>query len=78
MAIELNVQGYFEMTVCLVGTEVPVEKEIEQGVLDNLEQGEYLIGIRDRTIMDINDLENPIYSFVMESTESSEYEFDEL
>ena len=78
MAIQLNVNGYFKLTICLVGTEIPVENETEQGVLDNLQQGEYIIGIRDKEIADINDLLTPLYSFVIESTDSSEYDFDEL
>jgi len=78
MTLELNINGYFDFTVCGLGTETPVDNETAQGVLDNLQQGEYIIGMRSRTISDINDLQNPIYSFVLEATSNTEYEFDEL
>jgi hypothetical protein len=78
MTLELNINGYFDFTVCSLGTETPVDNETAQGVLDNLQQGEYLIGMRSRTISDISDLQNPIYSFVLEATSNTEYEFDEL
>lgn len=76
MVIELNIQGYFSLTICKLGTEIPIEKEFAQGVLDSLQQGEYLLGIRSRTIMDINDLHNPLYSVIIEATENCEYEFE--
>lgn len=76
MTFELNVQGYFDFTVCILNTEIPVDDDIAQGVLDNLQQGEYVIGMRSRTISDINDLQNPLYSFVIEATNNVEYEFD--
>ena len=78
MALELNINGYFELYICNLGTEIPVEKEIELEVLDNLQQGEYLLNMRSRTISDINDIMTPIYNVVIEATESSEYEFEEL
>lgn len=77
MTLELKIDGYFDFTVCSLGTEIPVDEETAQGVLDNLQQGEYLIGITSRTISDINDLQNPIYSFVIEATNNVEYDFDE-
>lgn len=77
MTLELGINGYFDFTVCSLGTETPVDNETAKGVLDNLQQGEYVISIRTRTISDINDLQNPIYSFVLEATANCEYEFDE-
>ena len=78
MALELNINGYFELHICNLGTEIPVEKEIELGVLDTLQQGEYLLNMRSRIIVDINDFTTPLYSVIIEATESSEYEFEEL
>jgi len=78
MEIELNIQGYFEFTICILGTEIPVDEETKEGVLDNLEQGEYTIGIRTRTISDINSLLEPLYSFVLEATNNVEYEFNKF
>lgn len=76
--IELNIQGYFTLTPCTLNTEIPLDSETTMGILDNLQQGEYLISIRDRIILDINDLSNPIYSFILEPTDSVEYEFEEV
>ena len=77
MTLELNIQGYFDFTICILNTEIPIENEIALGVLDKLQQGEYMIGIRSRTIFDTNDLLTPLYSFVMEATNNTEYNFDE-
>jgi hypothetical protein len=46
------------------------------GILDNLQQGKYIIGIKSRTIFNINDLLTPLYSFVMEATNNTKYNFD--
>jgi hypothetical protein len=40
------------------------------------EPGEYIIGIKSRTIFNINDLLTPLYSFVMEATNNTKYNFD--
>ena len=77
MNIAMNIQGYFDFTPCILNTEIPVDEETKQGVLDNLQQGEYLISIRDRTISDINNFAVPLYSFILEPTDSCEYEFEE-
>lgn len=76
MKTEISINGYFELIVCILDTEIPVDEETSQGVFDNLELGEYVIGIRTRHILDINNLNNPIYSFVLEATDSTEYEFN--
>ena len=75
--VELEINGFLTMHITNMLGE-PVEEDIEQGILDNLQQGEYLIGIQSLTIMDINDLETPIYKFTLESGEFCEYNFDEL
>lgn len=78
MALELNINGYFELHICNLGTEIPIDKELELGVLDNLQQGEYLLIMRSRAIADINDVTTPLYSVIIEATVSSEYDFEEL
>ena len=78
MAIELKIDGYFEMFIFNLHTNTEVEEDIEQGVLDNLQQGEYVIGLESKFIYDINDLVNPVYSFSYDLTDSVEYDFDEL
>jgi len=76
MTTEVNISGYFDFTVCILNTETPTDEETAQGVLDNLKQGEYVIGIRARCIYDINQLDKPIYSFVLEATDSVDYDFE--
>ena len=29
MALELNINGYFELHICNLGTEIPIDKELE-------------------------------------------------
>ena len=77
MALELSINGFFEMTVLNLHTETPVEKDIELRILNNLQQGEYLIGMESRFIYDINDLQNPIYKFNISPTDNVSYTFDE-
>lgn len=77
MAIELSINGLFDMTILNFHTGEEVEEDIEQGILDNLQQGEYLISIANKTICDINDLQTPLYKFEFDPTDAVEYEFDE-
>ena len=79
MAIELHIDGLFEIIIFyLDGKQVGQCKDvdIEKGILDNLQQGEYVIGLNSKNIFDINDLENPIYTFELETTDSMDYMFD--
>jgi hypothetical protein len=79
MAVELMINGYFEMTFHNVHTEEEiVEKDIEQGILDNLQQGEYFMGLDSKNVYDINDLNTPIYKFSLDGTDAIEYDFNEL
>jgi len=77
MAIELSINGLFDMNIFDYYTGRELEKDIEQGVLDNLQQGEYFISISNRTIYDINDLQTPLYKFEFEPTDAVEYDFNE-
>lgn len=78
MAVELQINGYLHLTFMNVHTGEDVEEDIEQGILDNLQQGEYLISLANKTVLDINDLQNPIYKFDIDTTDALEYEFDEI
>ena len=77
MAINLVVAGAYEISVCICGTDIPVEREIEKGVLDDLQMGEYVLNMSNRTIDSIQDLE-AVYSFKIVNTEGVEYEFEEI
>jgi len=79
--VELSVNGYFEMNIFyLDGKQVGEHKDqdILQGILDNLQQGEYIIGMAKGHIYDLNDFGEPIYTFEIEATNNVEYEFDAL
>jgi len=73
--IELSINGYFRMIIFNMNGS-RVEADIEQGILDNLQQGEYMIGIDSKNIFDINDLYTPLYNFTLEATINTNYEFD--
>ena len=75
---KIRVRITFKLHICNLGTEIPVEKEVELGVLDTLQQGEYLLNMGSRIIVNINDFTTPLYSVIIEATESSEYGFEEL
>ena len=76
--IELHINGYFEITFLNPITKQPMEDDIQLGIMDNLQQGEYLIGMNSKTVKDINDLDNVLYTFELDPTENTSYEFDEL
>jgi hypothetical protein len=77
MAIELNIQGYFDMTIYdMNGFEVSEEKEKE--ILSKLQSGEYLIGINSGIISSIEGLSTPLFKFEIDPTDAVDYDFDEL
>ncbi|GEM_PF-1459455 len=79
MAVELNINGYVHLTFLNRNEfNTPVDKETEQGILDNLQQGEYLISLSNKTVMDINDLQNPVYRFEIDVTDALDYEFETI
>ena len=80
MKIELNINGYFDMTIFYLNGKVVgdhKDQDILQGILDNLQQGEYLISLNDKTIKDINNLSETLYTFELDATDALEYEFSE-
>jgi hypothetical protein len=76
--VELYINGYFEVTFLNPVTKEPVDDDIQLGIMDNLQQGEYLLGMNSRTVKDINDLDNVLYTFELDPTNNISYEFDEL
>jgi hypothetical protein len=76
MTTEVIINGYFDFTVCILDTEIQTDNETAQRVLDYIEQGEFVINIRDRYIYNVNGLDNPLYSFILEATDSAEYNFE--
>lgn len=77
MAIELIISGSLEMTI-FDARGYEVDEETALSIMDNLQQGEYVIGINSREIKDINNLEDALYTFELDATEQTEYDFDEF
>lgn len=78
MQIQMTINGVFDMTFFNVNTGEEIREEwIIGGILDNLQQGEYVVGIEKQNVYDINDLENPLYKFSLSATDDTEYDFDE-
>ena len=80
MRVLLNINGYFNIDFFyLNGKQVGEHKDqdILQGILDNLQMGEYVIGFESRQVFDINDMLTPLYSFELTITEDVEYNFEE-
>ena len=81
MQIQLNINGYFDINFFyLNGNKVGEhkDKDILQGILDNLQMNEYVIGIGSHNVYDINDLTKPLYTFELSATDSVEYDFEEV
>jgi len=78
MSVQLHINGYFDITFFNIYTgEEIIEDDIKQGILDNLQQGEYVIGFDSGKVFDINDFSNPVYTFKLNVTDSVEYEFED-
>jgi len=79
MNIELGINGFVEMIIYNYHTKEQIkEKDTIQGILDNLQQCEYTISLKEKVIVDINELSNPLYSFEIVPTCSISYEFNSL
>ena len=78
MAIEMRIDGFFNMEIFIFGTTKEVTEDVEKSILKKIEVGTFLVGMESRTISDINDLSTPLYSFNIEPQDSAEYDFDEL
>ena len=80
MALELKIDGYFEMSIYKVkgNEEIEVSEAEEKEVLEKLNNGTYLFGIDSKTIISLDDFKNPLYVVSLDGTDALEYEFDEL
>ena len=78
-SIEFRIDGLLEMNIFYPnGQQVGInkDKDILKGILDNLQQGEYVIGINTLNIYDINDFSTPVYTFTLNATDYVEYMFE--
>lgn len=77
-AIEFNINGLFEMVVINHHTKERMDDLTTLSVLDNLQQGEYVLSLNSNVIYDINDLQTPLYGFSLMATDNVDYDFDEI
>ena len=76
--VELHINGYFEITFFSGSTGEVMEDDYQLSIMDNLQQGEYVISMNDKTVMDINQLDIILYTFEIDPTTNVSYDFDEL
>lgn len=77
MALELSINGSYDITIVEIKTKIEVSKNKEVEILRKLQSGEMIISMNNRTIAELENLQNPIYSFEMDVNDETEYEFDE-
>ena len=78
MAIRLNINGGLILTFLGVYSDDTLEKWVVDGILDNLQNGEYVISLADKTVADINNLNYPLYRFEFEVEDDTDYEFETI
>lgn len=80
MAIEININGFFEIefTDVLTGQVVTDEKRLAT-ILDNLQSGKYLFGIQSMTVTDAISF-NKLYTveLIPNGNGVNSYEFEEI
>ena len=77
MAVELNINGFFEVSFVDTLTQEEVSEETEKLILKNLKNGTYVFGMGSKTVFNLDDF-IPMYKAVLDGTDALEYEWDEL
>ena len=77
MAVELNVNGFFEVSFIDSLTKEEVSEETEKLILENLNTGSYIFGMDSKTVFSLDNF-IPLYTVVMDATDALNYEWDEL
>jgi hypothetical protein len=78
MALELNINGFFEVTFTNSTTAKEVSEDEEKIILDNLNSGEYLFGLNSKTIVSLDDMQTVLFDVHIDPTDAVNYEFDEI
>lgn len=78
MAVELQVNGFFELTFIDPVTKKEVSEELEKVILANLQNGTYLFGMDSKNIVSLENLSTNMYEVVIEPTDAVNYEFNKL
>ena len=77
MSVELEIAGFLGITFTTINGSEVTQKE-EKIILDNLQKGNYVISINEKTVSDLDNFEKPIYLFDIDNTEGVEYDWDEV
>lgn len=77
MAVELHINGFFEVSFVDTLTQEEVSEETEKLILENLKNGTYIYGMDTKTVFTLEDF-IPMYKVVLDPTDALNYEWDEL
>lgn len=77
MAVELRVDGYFEVSFHDLSSHEEVSEVIEQEILAKLQTGDYLISLNKKEVLDLKSF-TPVYGFSYDPTDALEYSWDSL
>ena len=77
MAVELRIDGYFDMSFFYLQEPKEVSETEEKEILEKLQSGDYVIGMESKLVYGINNM-TPLYSFTISPSDAVEYDFDEL
>ena len=77
MAVELHVNGFFEVTFKDSLTKEVVSEETEKTILENLKNGSYVYGMDTKTVFSLDGF-IPLYTVVLDPTDALNYEWDNI
>ena len=81
MAVELNVNGFFEVNFYEIdefGMGEEVSEETEKIILENLKNGSYLFSMNNKTVVSLDDLQTVLYGVSLDATDALNYEWDNI
>jgi len=78
MAVEIKIDGYFEIVFKNIKTNERVDLETETTILRKLKSTEYAIDMEKREVNELEDLEFVLYTFDLVPTFNTSYEFNQL
>lgn len=76
MAIELRVDGYYDVIITEINGGEEVSETVEKNILKLLQSGEYVFSMNGREIYHIANLFKPLYNVELEPSDNVEYNWD--
>jgi hypothetical protein len=77
MALELYVNGCFEVSFIDILTKEDISEETEKLIFENLNNGSYIFGMDSKTIFSLDNF-IPLYTVIIDSSDDLSYEWDEI